>query len=267
MIFMKRLAAAVALSCLASPVSAAPLPPTARWVVNFDDAQCVASREYGSEKKPLTLALKRPVRGEIIQLAVMREGSQRQAEQLKGEARFGNSPPLQASVLSYGTKQRVLLFNLPASEIASRANETSLAITVPSELSETLQLSGLQPLLKVMDECVAGLKQEWNVSDDPAAAPKLRTEARGNLATFFSSDDYPQVALARDQTGITEFVVLVDETGKVADCTVVATSGAASLDAQSCAVLKRRARLKAAIGLDGKPAKDAMRGRIRWKMP
>jgi hypothetical protein len=60
--------------------------------------------------------------------------------------------------------------------------------------------------------------------------------------------------------------LLIDETGKIADCTVIGTSGAASLDTQSCGMLKDRARFKPAIGLDGKPAKGSFIQRITWRV-
>jgi protein TonB len=58
-------------------------------------------------------------------------------------------------------------------------------------------------------------------------------------------------------------VVLVDEAGKVADCTLLETSGVAALDAQTCAIIQRRARYKPAIGLDGKAARAVDTARIR----
>ena len=67
-------------------------------------------------------------------------------------------------------------------------------------------------------------------------------------------------ALRRSAT----FVLLIDETGRVADCTVIETSGVASLDAQTCGAVKLQARFKPAIGLDGKPAKDGVVQRVSW---
>ncbi len=61
-------------------------------------------------------------------------------------------------------------------------------------------------------------------------------------------------------------MILVDEQGKVADCTVIQTSGVAALDAQSCSVIKLGAKYKPAIGLDGKPAKSAAFQTISWKI-
>jgi hypothetical protein len=48
---------------------------------------------------------------------------------------------------------------------------------------------------------------------------------------------------------------------------VTQTSGVAALDGQSCAKFSERARFEPAIGVDGKPAKDGHRTRIRWNLP
>ena len=68
------------------------------------------------------------------------------------------------------------------------------------------------------------------------------------------------------QSGTVSFALLIDEAGKVADCTVIKTSGIAALDAQSCFVVKERAHFTPAIGADGRPAKDARTASVTWLM-
>lgn len=61
--------------------------------------------------------------------------------------------------------------------------------------------------------------------------------------------------------------ILIDEKGKVADCTVTQTSGLAALDSQTCFIITSRAKFVPAVGADGNPAKHSMSPRIQWKMP
>jgi protein TonB len=72
--------------------------------------------------------------------------------------------------------------------------------------------------------------------------------------------------MARRQTGTAVMVLLIDESGKVADCTLTETSGAAALDAQGCAVIRERGKFTPAIGTDGRPAKSAIQVRVHWKL-
>ena len=60
---------------------------------------------------------------------------------------------------------------------------------------------------------------------------------------------------------------MIQENGRVADCTIVETSGVPVLDTQVCAMLTVRAKFEPARGRDGKPAKDSFTGGVIWRMP
>ena len=274
------------LSLIASSAAvAAPEPkqPTGKWVVHFEAAQCVATREYGTEEKPLHFILKAPALGDVLQMGLVWKAGPREPVQTDGEVEFDNASPIQASLLEFGNRkagQRVLLVNLPLAELAPMHNAKAVRIRARdkansalgtrvafglSTVDETLALSQVSSLLKMMATCTEDLRRVWNVSD--AAQPGLLKEPpAGNVTQLFRPQDYPGIALDKQQTGSTELVMLIDETGKVADCIVTQTSGSASLDAQSCVVIKDRGKFKPAVGQDGKPAKSSWRQRITYKM-
>ena len=83
---------------------------------------------------------------------------------------------------------------------------------------------------------------------------------------MFTSDDYPTDAIASEDSGTVRVSVLIDERGQIADCSIIGASGAAALDAQTCALLQKRARFAPAVGLDGKPTKDAFTQNISWRL-
>ena len=62
-------------------------------------------------------------------------------------------------------------------------------------------------------------------------------------------------------------VILIDEFGKVADCTVTQTSGAASIDAQSCAVIRERGKFRPAIKLGDWEAGQKRLSKIDYVAP
>jgi TonB family protein len=258
---------------LALPTISAAAPdvraPTGGWTVDFDDAQCLASRDYGSAQEPLKLVLKAPAIGEVMQVAVLRKEPSRQAVQLAGWFTIDDRPRSSASMLTYaprGSDTRVYTMNMPAADFALVRDARLLSIKA-GNLDERFALSQMTDLLKVVDECVADLRRVFHVSDKQAGVTSpLASRAKANLARLIKSEDYPGAALQQDQTGIVKFVLLIDETGRVADCTVIETSGVATLDSQACATLKARARFEPARGPDGKPAKDAVTSRIIWKI-
>jgi len=77
----------------------------------------------------------------------------------------------------------------------------------------------------------------------------------------------PWDAVRQGQSGLAHVVVLVDENGRMADCTLIATSGIAVLDAQTCIILRNRGKFAPAIGADGKPTKGTFHQRVNWEMP
>lgn len=244
--------------------------PTGKWVVAFDDSQCVASRNYGSDGEPLALALKAPAVGEVVQVVVVRRGKGgRYADQLDAKISIDGGRPINTSMIAMMTgrdNQRLYRVNLPLEQFSAVRHAKTLSIQGGGEFRETFAISQMASLLKVMDECVADLRKVWNVTEDTAASPALRERARGSLQGLIKAEDYPGIAIDELAEGSVAFVVLIDETGKIADCTVTQTSGVAALDAQSCAIVRRRARFKPAIGLDGQPAKDMHHQRITWKI-
>ena len=245
--------------------AAAPRQPSGRWVVEFNDAQCLASRNYGTPGNPLLLVLKAPAAGNVIQLAVIRPASLGTAAQLESEVAIDQQAPLRAAAFAYTSapqKQRAYLINLPADRFGAAKAAKVLSIRAKDELDEQFAITAMGPLLQVMNECVVDLRKAWNVADAGAPGAGLRQHATGSIDSMLQQVDYP--AVDQPLSGTATFVLLVDETGRVADCTVIETSGVASLDAQTCGTVKSQARFSPAIGLDGKPAKDGLVQRVSW---
>ena len=245
-----------------------PRPPTDKWVVDFDDAQCVAMRNYGTKDFPFVLALKQPALGDVMQLSVVRRGTGAAfAEQHDASISLDGGKPIEMTVVSAAVQRShsvVVQMNIRRPTFDLVANAKTVRIRAKDQLDASFQLSQVDGVLKVMDQCVADLRQVWNVAAEGTTSPNLKKAADGTLQGLFSADDYPGVALDEDQRGGVKFALLIDEKGKVVDCTVVETSGVAALDVQSCAIVKARAHFLPAIGADGRPAKDAKIQTVKW---
>lgn len=261
--------AALAFATAAAAAADAPRAPTGKWNVNFADAQCLAHRDYGTASKSLRLVLKAPAVGDVMQVAVLRETAPDGPHQVDSTVTIDGGRPLRTSLLMYtpkGSRERVYLLNMPPDRFAPVRQAKTLSIRSEG-LNESFELSAMTPLLKVMDDCVADLRRVFNVVPPGPDDSRFRSRAKANLAKLFSSGDYPAVAIIKGQTGIVGFALLIREDGRVADCTIVSTSGVPALDSQACALLKNRAKFEPAVGLDGKPAKDSVVGRIVWRIP
>jgi TonB family protein len=242
--------------------------PTGKWNVDFADAQCIAHRDYGAEGT-LRLLLKAPPLGEVMQVAILRDAARSEPEQVDSTIAVDQRRPIKTSLTMFspkGSKQRVYLLNMPSAEFALVRQGTILSVRSQG-LNETFALSQMEPLMKVIENCVADLRRVFNIPSAGSEPAALRTRAKANLAKYFSDQDYPAVAVRNDQSGRVRFALLIQEDGRVSDCTIVETSGVPSLDSQACSMLKARARFEPATGHDGKPAKDAVVGSIVWRMP
>lgn len=268
---MRTAASLMSVACVVASSAAvgAPKPPTGKWIVDFDDAQCVAMRDYGTKKKPLFLILKEPPMGDVMQVAVIQRGEGTNlAEQMHAVVTPDKGPSMRMTMVSAAASQTgntLFRMNMTHDQFAKVAAARSVRIDADSDLDEAFELTDVPPLLRVLDRCVADLRQVWNVKDAEADADQQQTVGR-SIRGIFSSEDYPAASLDEDQDGTVTFALLIDEAGKVADCTVIKTSGVAALDAQSCAVVKARARFKPALGANGKPAKSSMTSKVTWRI-
>ena len=279
-----RVLACAALLCTAGAAAAEPKQPNGKWVVNFADAQCVATRNYGSEADPLYLVLKAPATGGTLQVGIVRKGREIEPKQFDGEVVVDEAVAIQTNLLEFGNKklgQKALLVNLNSQNVASLRPAKTLSIRARdrgiaklgtrlgqggSRDGETFALTQMGAVMNMLDTCTKDLREVWKVWDYEKEASGLKEGPSGDLTGIFSPDDYPGIALFKDQMGSVAFVLLIDEQGKVADCTVTETSGVASLDAQSCAIVKERGKFKPAIGVDGKPSKSSYSQRISWRL-
>ena len=260
-----------ATAAAAALMAAPPLPeteyviyPTGKWVVHFDDSLCQAERDFGSPDKPFRLIFKQPAAGDIMQLAVARNEGTADAQEADGTITLDADAPHKFSFLVFSPPKqgfRLYTTNVPLTDL--RPSAETLWIRT-RDLNQAFAIPGFPALLQVMAKCVADLRTYWNLG--PAGKANLSQPARGNLKRIFSFEDYPTAAVAAAETGAVKVELLIDEHGKIADCSVIQTSGVAALDAQTCAALSQRAEFRPAVGRDGKPARSGWIQEIRWQL-
>jgi protein TonB len=79
-----------------------------------------------------------------------------------------------------------------------------------------------------------------------------------------SREDYPAAAREQGLAGTTRVRLDVLPTGRVSACTVLASSGAAALDAATCRLLSSRARFTPARDSNGNPAAGSVEAELTW---
>jgi TonB family protein len=84
---------------------------------------------------------------------------------------------------------------------------------------------------------------------------------------WFTLDDYPTKAFAREWQGVTSFDVIVDPAGRPADCKITKSSGHEMLDKQACYIAMKRTHFTPAYGADGTKAYGVFRTQVVWGRP
>lgn len=261
-----------ALLAAASPGSAPPLPTAGPWNVDYGASSCVATRAYADGNRTLTLALRpSPIAG-TMQIILVRDGRlYTSANQHGATIADSSGPTVTASQLDYAVPGKppkwMSLLTLTDAQFATLGGKDEWRIR--GEVGRPLHLAmrQLDGVKAELGKCVANLRTYWNMA--PIAAVGLKSQARPvqPLASYFNPLDYPAQARREHSTGLVGVRMMIDETGKIADCATVQTSGSAILDAMSCIVLRQRARYMPAVGLDGKPMRSFADSRINWKLP
>lgn len=237
-------------------IAAKPLQPTKPWVLDYDESQCVALREYGTADHSISLLIRPSPDGGTYVLDLMKQRAAGPfAEEHRGSVDFGNGP-IGASVLYYQNvpeKLQIAQFRIDSPQMAQARSASSVTFRITEyQAPVSLALRSMQDLLKGLDQCNADLRRYWNVG------AKLSQPARGDVRSIFTSDDYPFVAVVGMEQGTSQFLLFIDITGKVAACHVLRPSGIAVLDATGCMVIKQRAKFTPARDASGKPVRDAV---------
>jgi TonB family protein len=263
-----RLFTMAALAAASSPGAAAPSPlkPTGKWVIDFAANQCAAVRPFGSESDPLHLVIKPAPTGDVVQISLVEKGPTLFGVQEDATLTFGGAAPVKVKQLHFGTRPKESrLVNLGAGE-AALLRDSRLIEWRTRGRSQVIETGPMKQVMKVLADCRADLRKYWNI--EPEQGKELRSEPATTkpLVNLFSPADYPRQAILNRESGVTEIVLLVDESGKLADCMVTATSGIPTLDAMTCIAIRDGAKFTPAIGADGKPARGTMTQKVRWKV-
>lgn len=244
-----------------APTAAAQaLQPVKPWVVHYEPATCTAERAYGKASNPTFLAFEPSAWGNTYDLLIAANGiGPSEAKELEGSVDFGHGP-IKAWMLHYGSdkprKLNFYRFRISGAEMEQAKSATTATFHLDGQEDVSFSLAQVPQLLKTLAACTTDLQHYWNMIDPEQK--NIAAPAVGDVRHVFSASDYPDEALSRDQGGTVQFLLLVDEKGKVAQCSVLKPSGIPALDGMGCQVIRERAQFKPALDLHGKPTRSAV---------
>ena len=258
---LRRLAGAAAAGCLFQPttVFAKPLEPTGKWVVDYRTDQCLASREYGNPEKPILFGIRPAPNGETYLLILAERHPGPELGQEEGVTVDFGKGTMKSWLLEFGAKSAksdIYQIRIPAAEMDQAKVASSVKLGFPGRPDVELELQSMPALMKTLEDCTADLKRYWNLGGEKDG--RISTPSKGDIRHLFSADDYPADAVRRNQSGNTQFILLVDQAGKIAGCDVVVASGIPVLDTMGCQVIRERGKFTPALDADGKPVRSTL---------
>lgn len=251
----------------ASPSQMVALEPSGPWTVEVSEGLCLVGRTYGPNQQQPTLGFRQAPNAEDFEIGLWLNDASNQGSYGTAQLRLDLREPIEAKYsagpvaieglrLIWIATKRAQLEALPAAHLMNVTAGTFHA---------DFKLRNVAGALKALSDCERKLLVSWGM--DPAILDSIETPPRGNLVSFFSFKDYPIDALRMRKQGTTGVRYWVGVDGKVTDCKTVASSGSPLLDAKSCQVITRRARLEPARTKGGAPVASISFARIRWFLP
>jgi hypothetical protein len=256
-----------AISMVASGASAAPLAPTGPWVVDYSNDQCLLDRNYGSDARPLILAIRKvPMDSDVSVGVYTRDGN---LDPRIGDAMLNlGASPIDAKFRAYsvpGKGLRNFTAYVPegASLFEAAGQAATIGVRAPGEVDATFAVPELGHGLRALDACVADLAQSWGV---PAEQLKrLKEPARALRQNYLQPSDYSPRELNENANARAQVRLWVDEAGKPLDCTPLKSGAGSTLFGDTtCRLLLKRAAFKPAIDVDGKPVRSIVVYTVDW---
>lgn len=253
------LAAAVATG--AAPPADAPRMPLGKWRVDWGDTNCLALQTYGDAKKPTTFAFKPSLNGDVIRVMISRKGGYQNAAHF--DVKLGDVATTALGFTPRKSGMEVFWINIPRADFDRLIGAPALAIK-GRRLDLNLSTQGFAAAVTAMDKCNTDLRAHWNADEAGETRIAAKPVALVSPWKLVKSGDYPDQAIFEGRDGSTGVSLLIDEQGAIKDCVVEHASGVATLDAQTCIMIRQRGKFSAAKDAQGKPIKSRVTYRFRW---
>jgi TonB family protein len=129
-----------------------------------------------------------------------------------------------------------------------------------------LKTGPLGKAIAMFDECERDLLKQWGV--DPAIQDQIVKPVWSQSPLgWFTSDDYPSSALARNEESTVNVRLAVDSSGKVTKCASLSAYAAPDFNKVVCNVYLTRARFAPAELADGTKVASYYSQNITFKIP
>jgi TonB family protein len=251
-----------------SPSQPTLLEPSGPWTVEHADAMCIVGRKFGAGENQVTLGFRPGPVSDHLRVALwLPESGKKYMFGVANLALDGMIPilaPFGKGPISIKGMQLVQI-DTKRSEIGDLSAAKQLHVKA-GKLDMAFKLGNVHGAMEALQKCERELLIRWGM--DPVVLDSIaKTAFHSNLVMIFTTNDYPSAALRQGEQGTAGVYFRIGTDGRVSDCRVAESSGSTTLDAQTCAIIVRRARYQPAKTKTGEVVASIGFQRIRWEMP
>jgi TonB family protein len=242
------------------------LAPTGKWVVEFDDQQCIATRLFAAPGGDMAVAIRPAPTGGDFDVFIVPAKAPNRRIVAYSTITIGGRKLHQGTLWARPKPDGRLLYRLmiPSTEYANLVE--SRTMTLQGDLGYfTLDLAGLDAVARTLNDCNSDLLARWGLSREEQAKLASFPEATAKIDEIVSNRAYPSAAYPAAGDVVARVAVAAD--GSVSDCVVVGSSGNAALDKATCDAFVHLARMKPALERSGQPMRGVFVFTKRWLFP
>ncbi len=277
---MLRIILLASLAVVMRPAVAAPAEPTGKWIIDYSPTACTAQRSFGDRVIAITpspLGVTTRIMVELPGKAARASHVNSAVDPADGQGAISTTSILFPSrrkgfrgiytVLPTADAKRVLSSGKFILRTGNGSDRDLVSDRAQGVAGVDFDMGRMAALNDALATCMGDLRKHWNIVEGRIAPPPYRTRSRGDVRSIFRPEDYPQDASDRSLHGTSQFTLMIDDKGDVADCYVSRTSGVAVLDAMGCQVIRERAKFVPATDQNGKPTGDIyVTPPVRWAL-
>lgn len=270
-IVMTTLSLIAAMTAPAEAGQTPPLTPTGKWTVDYADAACILSRDYGSGDARTTLGINpSPLASSLVLVTVSPGAKTTRYRPMKGTLTLQPSGRMVDSdtwVYEFKAKDQTVTTLTTEGDVEKELlHSSSLSVTLADGSRTAFALPGIERAAGSLRACQDDLLRRWGI--DPAERDLPPLPGGGMWpAQWITPDDYPRSALETGVQGKVTVVWTIQTDGRVGDCRVVDSSQSKELDDAACSAISKRGHYSPPLGIDGKSqVRHGMR-RIIWRLP
>ena len=250
------------------PAAAEPptLAPTGKWVVEFDDQQCMATRLFAAPNGEIAVAIRPAPTGGDFDVFILPVKAPDRRITARSTITIGSRKLKQGTLWARPKPDGRMLYRLmiPSAEYANLVE--SRTMTLQGDLGYfTLDFAGLDAVARTLNECNSDLLDHWGLSREEQAKVASFPETTAKIDQIINNLAYPRAAYPAVGDVVARVTVAAD--GSVSDCVVVGSSGNAILDKGTCDTFIRLARMKPARDRSGQPMRGIFVFTRRWLFP